>query len=109
MMLTRRMGSNGSDVPHGPIKISMRRKNKTDIKSFQIIWSYTPEQITHAFLPVPMLEEPFFKWDKTMLTPLFEDLKLDKEMDPQANNYSLGSRQGFLPKLGKIWWMSDSN
>lgn len=108
MMLTKRKGSHGSDVPHGPIKIGIRSKRHKNIKQFQLIWCYTPEQISHSFLNKPMKQyEPSIKYERIMLTPYFK--LLSAEPESQLNKHSLGRKRGFLPQLGKIWWEAPSS
>lgn len=98
ILLTRRTGSTGSDVPRGPIEIGIRRKNKTEVKHFQLIWGYTPEQITHSFEP----EALSIKYELSMLAPVFAD-----HTEHDLNQHALGSKRGFLPPLGKILWKAE--
>lgn len=106
MMLTNRRGSLGSDVPHGPVQIGIKKKGKSSIKQFQLIWSYTPEQITHSFETQQHFAEPVLQWNRSMLTPLYEDLVT---VDYETGNHGLGQKVGFLPPLGKIWWKTDDS
>lgn len=108
MMLTQRKGSHGSDVPHGPIEVGVRRKGHNSVKKFQLIWCYAPEQITHSYMPsVERTIEPSLKYERSMLTPFFEQLHV--EADYEINKHALGRRKGFLPNLGKVWWRSPGN
>lgn len=112
MFLTSRMGMQGHIVPKGPLMISICPKGSDKIATYQLIWKYTPEKITNNMQGLhedTSSEKPIWKNDffqKKMLTPLHE---LISNMHSQGDRSKdlMGSRESYVPPLGKIWWQTD--
>lgn len=109
-LLTKRLGLLGQKVPHGAIMIGVLKEGSGDVRNYQIAWDYTPEQITHHYLQgdeelytskTSVLDSAFCQ--KEFVTP-YCDLLSDTSQAASLNPYDIGSRKGFLPKLGlKLW------
>lgn len=112
--LTTRTGKLGHVVPKGPIMIGVKNGNNDKIKNYQLIWNYTPEQITHGLKGTDE-EKPLSKnlkmliekelLAKSMLSPMYE---LIQNLGAEGQDL-MGSRESYIPELGKIWWKSDKS
>lgn len=120
MMLTFRTGKKGTLVPKGPIMISVKHAKTGAIKSYQLIWDYTPEEIkdistkkslslkaspnlTLKSLNPPLEQNPFFR---KMLSPWMDDLRI-LGSKKKFNGHDLANRESFVPALGNKLWSSD--
>lgn len=112
--LTSRLGALGHKVPRGPVKVGIKSKLTGKVQNTQLIWNYTPEKITHGMNP-----KPSKKRVQQDLNTSLNDLLNDEMLAPQADVMEelaiylkdskdlLGSKESFIPELGKIWWSSD--
>lgn len=108
IFVTRRLGSAGSYVPNGQVRISVLPEGTTRSKSLQLNWLHRPELITHNFMEQQTEES---EWDRMMITPLYEELSQIDLLDKQESaKYHLGARDGFLPNLSnKLLWKTDDD
>lgn len=117
-----RVGSSGSQVPKGPVMISVKSKNSQKISSYQLIWNYTPEKIKNISPMTPqaralfagqkempgkkadssLSQHPVFQ--KKMVMPNLDHFRVNK---PIASSEDIGARKSFIPMLGKKIWESD--
>lgn len=122
-ILTNRLAQFGHTVPKGPIMIGIKPVGSARTSTYQLIWTYSPEKISNGFMgsladqtssdvavDESLLHEKFF--NKKMVMPFFEVIressleKGKKEQAPkdQAANEFIGSRESFIPTLGRTWW-----
>lgn len=87
-LLTHRYGMRGHRIPRGPISLTVLSKATGQNLSYQLIWDYTPEKISHACL-MPPCGSVFSPMAAEPLAPLCSDL---------------GRRKSFLPPLGNVAW-----
>lgn len=125
MILTNRMGTLGQSIPSGPITIKLNQH--AGVKSYQMIWSYKPEEVlckTYNSTNMTNFLEKKKVIDiaKPWMTPFFQKDKLEKsllkyadskdklyfsddEEDEQSvNPHEMGVIKNFMPTLGKVWW-----
>jgi hypothetical protein len=116
--LTNRFGFKGQIVPKKPITIGVRSNHI--VRHYQLMWDYRPEQILN---PRNFINTPFQAQVKgpkkhtlledhpllfpLMMAPLYEELEATDAIIAERNKDLLGSRESFLPSLGKIWWKSE--
>lgn len=122
LFFTLRLGSQGHLVPNGPVWITIKHQKTQTTSSYELTWNYHPEEINAIALPplkslmagkrlVSKPQQPVFSLKdhpalkKSMLAPLAEVFK--KHHTFLAGD-GLGSRQSFLPPLGKKVWESSS-
>lgn len=115
--LTSRGGIIGDDVPQGPIFITTKSTKTGKIATWQLHWSYTPEQIESPFdflhslnwlIPHSFL----FEEEESVRAP-FLDLMMANPLHVEHLQTSagqegyLGARKSFLPPLGEVVWTTD--
>ncbi len=115
ILLTKRTGSSGMNVPHGPVTITVKSVKANTTSSYQIIWDYAPEKIRElAFKhfnfegfhhPRKVCEHKFF--NKQMVMPFAKDLS--PEADGCLDPNEMGARKSFVPQLGKLLWQNDES
>lgn len=123
--LTFREGESGHDVPNGFVKIQIRHNKTSEERAYDIRWNYKPEMISnaykgmegfdhqeegdwerHFFVPGSHMEIPFFSHAENSEAP---DSYYDNEgRELHEAKTLMGSRNSFVPKLGKIVWESES-
>ena len=125
MMLTHRSGKLGMKVPRGPIEITVRTPFAEELKSYQLIWDYTPERVQsdsrYTFWDndsPPILsarEQVQLLLNKPWAYP-FSDLFANRKKShsnsadsDSTNPNEMGNREGFLPSLGKKIWQSSND
>lgn len=92
---TTRLGERGMSVPSGPISFGVRTEENGAIREVNLCWDYQTELIeNHVDL-------------NTEHTPRLDDLLFLAEDD--TNPFLKGSRDGFLPPLGKVIWKTDDD
>lgn len=117
VILTSRIGSMGHIVPKGPVMITVKSAKNDSIKTYQLIWQHFPEKIAtpnmnqkapKGFNKGAALRELL---GKELTTPLYTHLVNARRLDATNNEDrdQLGSRKGFIPVLGKVWWQSDES
>ena len=124
MFFTKRSGSQGHLIPHGQVSLGVRHKGKKTDSNYLLHWNYREERIRDTRLgssqmsalsqitdPIralgpkqkaPLSESKVFK--KSMLSPYFKPLSATHVLD--AAGEGIGSRNSFVPALGKKIWTS---
>jgi hypothetical protein len=138
LFLTERGARSGHVIPRGPVSLELMQNGQ--LRSYQLIWNYTPEKVTQnygnvsnlqhqkqqAAKPTSKLKERLQKANKSWMTPYLTDLtKLEKQAKKFActkfvveeeedadeeldlSPHALGSQTGFIPPLGKMWWVNE--
>jgi hypothetical protein len=128
IFLTKRFGSAGMIVPQGTINITTRNSSN-EILSCDLNWTYVPEmiknppQLTSSQFSIsnlskdknkksnsksPFINSPFLL--KQMAAPIYKHFLNPKTGKLEDENpHALGSRDGFLPNLGRKIWKSTSS
>ncbi|RYZ63296.1 MAG: protease-like activity factor CPAF, partial [Proteobacteria bacterium] len=113
LRLFSRRAARGMAVPKGPITLTVLRKGTTKPESVQLLWDYVPEMIPPRG---DLMRGPRFG-----ALPLFKGSKFNPEMSimsedespavPTAaeNPFNLGTRQSFMPALGRKIWESPAD
>lgn len=119
LFFTLRIGSNGFNVPSGNAEITLKHAASGKIATYTIPWEYEPEWIQNIVpkqtfahfaasplsfkkkLELPLNSHEIFK--KRMVTPYFDTLV---EASQRMGDMGVGSRQSFLPSLGKKIWQT---
>lgn len=115
IFLTFRVGTLGHVIPQGPISVVIKHKVTGAIENYELSWSYISEKVLEG----PFSEKAIHStsshrlFDKKMTMCLHNNIKQAMEQHYAANEkdegtYILGSKQGFLPPLGKIIWKTVS-
>ena len=112
LTLTSRRASRGTEVPQGAVEIKVKQDDK--IKTYQMIWEYTPEeifsnQIMSQKQPQSVVDRVF---KKNMLWSGFKDQTAlaedEAEQDSNPNIWDIGGKKSWVPTLGTKIWESDS-
>ena len=117
--LTSRRAYNAMTVPKGLVHLGIRKKGETRVHEYETAWDYV-EDVVDVDAVVPHetpsrsilaleLEKPTRKLLNSPMmlgAPYSASLKIKKEKNI-VNPYSLGKRDSFLPKLGKLVWESE--
>ncbi len=115
--LTARSACIGNKVPKGPVTVSVRDKDTKELKTYQMIWTYRPEEVQDFVVAKPQ-NHLLPKWlDK-------DRMKCDRAL-PLAQNYlsfccgeeetltldpnEIGAKRSFLPTLGSVCWETNSS
>lgn len=130
-MLTHRAGVMGNEVPRGPVSIQIRHLGSIAPSNYQLIWSYTPEKITNGSSKLAAFDsvnaskkkknEKIKYFNKPWMTPYYEpfgnslldqilndvDAEEEEESEKTSSPFALGSKNSFVPPLGRIWWEND--
>lgn len=120
ILLTYRRGVYGNNVPQGPICITVKSRKTGGLATYQLVWEYAPETVRnpsictlspmrpqHAGPPSGcLLDHPFFH--KQMATPLWASYA-PKNSRLSIHPNALGTRESFIPELGRIVWRSDDD
>lgn len=123
-----RVGALGIRVPQGPVTISVKHLQNKKIKTYTVNWTYVPEQIKNIVPPaLPKFAKgvrsappkaPVAKAANKLLFPLNQNAVFQKNMlspyfaqlakhDTIISADSLGSRESYVPTLGKKIWESN--
>lgn len=128
MFFTKRSGSQGHLIPDGNVSLGVRHKGERKDSFYSINWNYSAERIKNISLgsnlgttqmyalsnimePIkalgpkqktPLGMSKVFK--KSMLSPYYKPLSTTQVFD--AAGEGLGSRNSFVPALGKKIWTS---
>lgn len=128
--LTHRSGMLGHIVPKGTTTITVLPTGASKPSSFQLIWNYKPEKVPQPPKPKALptlnplskslrkpkdkkkeiLKDPIFQ--KLLLVPHFNHLMSENEEDEEEEQEEpeiIGSRNSFIPILGRIWWETSEN
>ena len=108
LLLTRRIGARGMDVPQGKVQIKVLTKSK-NLEEVELEWSYQvevagdiPEHELFSFGPQQTSLHEIIK-KKMMLNPSLLEVNY---VTPKAseNNFMLGQKNSVLPALGVKSW-----
>jgi hypothetical protein len=115
MNLTKRSGTAGDRVPQGQIIIKTRSAVSGKMSTYQLCWSYTPENVKSSLDFLPMLD--FISgWLPNSKIKTKIQLPQIKMANPLHEKYAhkmadrnggLGSRKSFIPMLGEPLWIRD--
>jgi PDZ domain/Peptidase family S41 len=117
--LTDRKGMFGHVVPNGPVTITVRNIGSSKLSSYQLIWNYKPEKVTHTFAVASpenlkadsqlLAAHPIFR--KVMAAPFYKKTfdYNNQDEDEEDHPDMVGARKSFIPTLGRIWWESDDS
>ncbi len=109
--LTNRIGLLGMEVPQGAVTITVKPKNSSKSAKVNLQWDYHPElikDVVRGYYPPKATLKPESRWDRLKI--------MQKELKVPYASYiagedkeAFGSKNGFLPKLGKVVYeFSDS-
>jgi Peptidase family S41/PDZ domain len=103
--LFNRRASRGLTVPNGPVTLTIKRKGAAAPSSVQLVWDYVPEKIpARGDLMHGTLN--FASGSK-----FHPQMSVDLDSSPSAaeNPFNLGTRQSFMPALGRKIWESPAD
>ena len=117
--LTIRTGVMGHKVPKGPVTIAVRSSRTGATSSYQLIWLYRPEKVTScpsrrgfnsagdvfSGSAAEALEAIF---NKKLEAPFIIPVMRLMDSFDDNNKEVVGSREGFLPALGRKVWSAPS-
>ena len=124
-IFTHRSGSQGYVVPQGNVLLGVKHKGKKSETIYSIDWNYQPERIKNidpvkpqnkialacVMEPIEFLNlkqkqplKQFASVKKSMLSPYAKTLALSNVIDSAGEG--IGSRNSFVPALGKKIWSS---
>lgn len=124
MIFTSRSGSQGHVTPEGSVVLGVRHKGTTTDSFYTIHWDHTVERIKNINLGAPQafalshILEPIKAFSvkqkfslndskvfkKSMMLPYYKSLSASHVVD--AAGEGMGSRNSFIPALGKKIWTS---
>lgn len=107
--LTTRISLLGHDVPQGNVSVLIKHQSTGEEKQYQLTWDYFPESIKEIEGPKPkaMSRSRSPLSQKEMITPYYALFKkADKIYHSSDDKREIGSRDSFVPPLGKIVWES---
>jgi hypothetical protein len=113
--LTHRFGSKGHIVPKGKVTLGVIPKGKNQKSSADIEWIYFAEEIAPPFISAPRCLVAASQNEKDSFEARFPNLARHKMMMTfdskllSAGKEDLGSRESFLPLLGKKVWDAGSD
>lgn len=104
--LTRRRASRGfTQIPNGPVTVSVKKASDDSVSTVQLTWEYTPEKLNHG-APAFLAKETRNMFGRHMISPRAMSYKAEAE----ENTYGIGVRNSFLPDLGeRIWETAKEN
>jgi hypothetical protein len=119
MVLTMRLGMLGHETPSGKATITVKHRTSGEIKTHQLTWDHTPEELQNGPLHIATMgvtdyaakqaldKHTFFH--KQMTAYFYDALeshyaKKPEAQESEAGQQLLGSRKGPLPPLGEIVW-----
>ncbi|MBL6988995.1 MAG: protease-like activity factor CPAF [Bacteriovoracaceae bacterium] len=116
LTLTSRSAKSAMPVPRGPITLEIKQKNSTTIKSFQLMWDYTPEKLDYSRIENKSMFNNFHELtDGKKLLQLIDSKKYEsilaknlKRADAE-NLFNIGGKKSYVPDLGAKIWESDKD
>ncbi|MCB0355424.1 MAG: protease-like activity factor CPAF [Bdellovibrionales bacterium] len=124
LFLTSRAGSRAMDVPRGTIDIGLKKPGAESVSHIQLIWEYTPEDLTfpgtESVTPLGFekqslnTENNFVNRIKNTQMTLFgyEDFMAEetgKDSAEKHNPFEIGGKKSYVPTLGKVVWEADES
>lgn len=118
--VTSRSASRGIEVPSGPVTLTIHNQDSKTTSDIQLIWEYTPEQITHRG---DLLDESFPLRSQKPSGLFHPMMNVERDSSPTAvgslltsptvateTPYDLGAKKSYLPDVGpKIWHSASDN
>lgn len=113
--LTHRFGTKGHIVPKGKLTLGVIPKGKNQKTTSEIEWTYFPEEIAPPFIAAPRSLVAINEDQKDSFEARFPHLARHKMMMTSdskllfAGKEDIGSRESYLPVLGKKIWDAGSD
>lgn len=121
-LFTARSGAMGHEIPKGPLTIKVKDSESGQLKNYQLIWEYTPEDLQDlplrrsypiktyaATKPLKKLQKPALAqsniFQKPFALPFWQQLKTKTD----TNNHDMGSKVSFIPHLGHKIWQAEAD
>lgn len=110
LTLTTRSAASGQTVPRGPVTIETRSGWSGYESSMQLVWQYMEEEVPQR--PIKKDLRLCGLVDHPSAKKLFGGRRSLPHLDhlkKRSTPHTIGGRESFLPRLGKVIWESDED